>query len=77
MTEVLRRAALATFFPMCTNALAQAPVRSSGNQGTTSMDQIDMGHGVPGHLLFAPPERPEERNSFTHDFRIILNYDFQ
>jgi len=70
MTEVLRCAALATIFPICTSTgLAQAPARSSGNQGTTSMDQIDLGNGLPGHLLFAPPEQPGERNSFIHDSR--------
>jgi len=71
MTEVLRRAAaLATILPICTGtSLAQVPPRSSGNQGTTSMDQIDLGSGLPGHLLFTPPEQPADRNPFIHDFR--------
>jgi len=33
------------------------------------MDQIDLGSGLPGHLLFALPEKPEDRNSFIHDSR--------
>jgi len=33
------------------------------------MDQIDLGSGLPGHLLFVLPEKPEDRNSFIHDSR--------
>lgn len=64
------QAAVATLLLACTfAALAQAPARSSRNQGTTSMDQIDMGTALPGHILFATPERPEDRNSFVDDSR--------
>lgn len=73
MTEAARQIALATLLTLlstCTTAtLAQAPARSSANQGVTSMDQLDMGAPLPARSLFAPPEKPEDRIPFFDDAR--------